>query len=102
MNPCRRLSVSFVSALAFVAPHVSAAELSATEQRIVAAIRVRAPAALQFLERSVNINSGTMNPEGVREVGRLFRTEFDALGFNTQWIEMPPTMERAVHLIASR
>ena len=102
MNPCRRLSILFVSALVFVAPHVSAAELTTTEQKIVAAIKVRAPAALQFLERSVNINSGTMNPEGVREVGRLFRAEFDALGFSTQWIEMPPKMERAGHLIASR
>ena len=102
MNTCRRLSVLFVSALALVAAQLCAAELSAPEQKIVAAIKARAPAALQFLERSVNINSGTMNPEGVREVGRLFRAEFDALGFSTQWIEMPPKMERAGHLIASR
>ncbi len=79
-----------------------AAELSPTEQKIVAAIKANSPAAIQFLERSVNINSGTMNPEGVREVGRLFRAEFDGLGFKTQWIEMPPKMERAGHLLATR
>ena len=78
------------------------AQLSATEQQIVAAVKERAPAALQLLERSVNINSGTMNPEGVREVGKLFRAEFDQLGFATRWVEMPPQMQRAGHLVATR
>ena len=58
--------------------------------------------ALELLERSVNINSGTMNPAGVREVGALFRKEFDQLGFQTRWIDMPPEMKRAGHLLATR
>ena len=45
------------------------AELSPIEQKIVAAAKARADVALQFLERTVNINSGTMNHDGVREVG---------------------------------
>jgi glutamate carboxypeptidase len=88
-------------ALAALAPAVARAELSATEQRIVAAVKERTPAALQFLEKVVNVNSGTMNPEGVREAGALFRAELDALGFRTRWIDMPPEMRRAGHLVAT-
>jgi glutamate carboxypeptidase len=41
-----------------------------------------------------------MNHAGVREVGKVFGAELDALGFNTRWIEMPPEMRRAGHLLA--
>ncbi len=78
------------------------AGLSAEEQAIVASIKAHSPAALQLLERSVNVNSGTMNPVGVREVGSIFRAEFDKLGFATHWAEMPAEMLRAGHLVATR
>lgn len=78
------------------------AQLSDTEQRIVAAVRQRAPQALELLERSARINSGTLNPEGVRAVGEVFRAELDALGFATRWAEMPPAMRRGGHLIGVR
>ena len=78
------------------------AELSPIEQKIVAAAKARAEVALQFLERTVNVNSGTMNHDGVREVGNMFRAELDQLGFTTRWAEMPPAMQRAGHLVASR
>jgi glutamate carboxypeptidase len=55
--------------------------------------------ALSLLERVVNINSGTMNLAGVQEVGRIFRAEFDALGFKTQWVDQS-AVQRAGHLIA--
>lgn len=55
---------------------------------------------VQFLERVVNINSGTMNIAGVRETGQVFRDKFDEIGFDTQWLEMPAEMNRAGHLIA--
>ena len=76
------------------------AQLDDTEQRIVAAVKERSPAALQLLEKSVRVNSGTLNPEGVREVGKIFAAEFESLGFKTRWAEMPPEMKRAGHLIA--
>lgn len=82
--------------------NASAAALSPTEQRIVAEVKAQSAHALALLERSVNINSGTMNPAGVREVGVLFRQEFDQLGFTTRWIDMPPEMRRAGHLLATR
>lgn len=78
------------------------AQLSAPEQQLVTAVQGRSAEAIKLLERSVNINSGTMNHEGVREVGHLFAAELAALGFQTRWIEMPPAMQRAGHLIAER
>ena len=80
---------------------IAHAQLSETEQRIVAAVKQRTPAALELLEQSVRINSGTLNPEGVRAVGEIYRAELDALGFKTRWIEMPPAMKRAGHLVAT-
>ena len=80
----------------------SAAALSPTEQKIIAEVKAHAPQGLQLLERSVNINSGTMNHDGVREVGKLFREQFDQLGFATRWIDMPPAVRRAGHLVATR
>jgi len=57
--------------------------------------------ALALLERVVNINSGTMNFEGVRKVGDAFKTELDALGFRTTWVD-GAGFRRAGHLVAER
>ena len=89
-------------AIALFAATCAQAQLTDTEQRIVAAVKQRSPAALELLEKSVRINSGTLNPEGVRQVGAVFRAELDAIGFTTRWAEMPPDMKRAGHLIGSR
>ncbi|MBT8479283.1 MAG: M20/M25/M40 family metallo-hydrolase, partial [Gemmatimonadetes bacterium] len=75
-------------------------DLSPTERRIAEAVDRRSSEAEAFLQRIVNVNSGTMNRAGVREVGRMFETELAALGFETRWIEMPPEMGRAGHLFA--
>jgi Acetylornithine deacetylase/Succinyl-diaminopimelate desuccinylase and related deacylases len=102
MNVRRLLFIAPVAAFVLYATPLTAAELSATEQKIVAAIKERSDAALKFLEQTVNVNSGTMNHDGVREVGKMFRMEFDQLGFATRWAGMSPTMQRAGHLIATR
>jgi len=75
--------------------------LSATERRIAAAVDQRNAQALALLERVVNINSGTMNFEGVRKVGDAFKTELDALGFRTTWVD-GAGFRRAGHLVAER
>jgi hypothetical protein len=74
---------------------------SADAARMVAYARAHANEATALLERLVNVNSGTMNPDGVREVGRILRGEMDALGFSTRWIDLPET-KRAGHLFAER
>jgi glutamate carboxypeptidase len=82
--------------------HTAFAQLNDTEQRIVAAVKSRSTQALDLLERAARINSGTLNPEGVREVGQLFRAELDTMGFATRWADMPPEMQRGGHLVAER
>jgi glutamate carboxypeptidase len=54
---------------------------------------------IELLKRVVNVNSGTENFAGVRQVGAIFREEFDALGFQTQWVD-GASWNRAGHLIA--
>jgi glutamate carboxypeptidase len=78
-----------------------AGALSRAERRIVAAVDRGSPAAQALLERAVNLNSGTMNVEGVRAMGRMLEPEFAALGFTTRWVE-GAAWGRAGHLIATR
>ncbi|MDA0678185.1 MAG: M20/M25/M40 family metallo-hydrolase [Bacteroidetes bacterium] len=80
---------------------VAAQGLSKTEKKISTIVSTNTPEAIEFLERVVNINSGSLNLKGVREVGAVFREGFDAIGFETEWEEMPAEMNRAGHLIAT-
>ena len=80
----------------------NAQKLTAIERKIVASVRQRMPQTEQLLEQLVNINSGTLNVKGVREVGTVLQKQFDALGFKTEWVAMPVTMQRAGHLVAQR
>lgn len=73
--------------------------LDATEQRLVAEVEARADEAIALLERSVNVNSGTMNFEGVEAVGRMYQEELDALGLDTEWVD-GTAFGRAGHLVA--
>ena len=74
--------------------------LSAQEKALAAYVDAHDAEAIALLERSVNINSGSMNLDGVRQVGQLFRAEFDALGFKTEWID-GAAWSRAGHLVAT-
>src|SRR5438552_12731495 len=76
--------------------------LSKVEQRIRDYVRKHEAEQIAFLERAVNISSGTFNLTGVRAVGRLFEPEFSSLGFQTQWIALPDAVGRAGHLFAER
>lgn len=74
--------------------------LTADERALAAYIDQHNGEALALLERVVNINSGTQNFEGVREVGAVFRARLDALGFKTEWID-GASWQRAGHLVAT-
>ncbi|WP_426343606.1 M20/M25/M40 family metallo-hydrolase [Pseudoduganella sp. R-32] len=98
-----RISRLFVSLLAAGLMGGAAAQsLSPEEERIVGLVKANSDKALALLEKTVNINSGTMNHKGVREVGKVFQAELDKLGFKTQWVDMPQAMQRAGHLVATR
>jgi glutamate carboxypeptidase len=90
-------------ACAFLAGHAAQAQkLTAAERKLIASVQQHMPQTERLLEQVVNINSGTLNVQGVREVGTMFQKEFDALGFKTEWIAMPASMQRAGHLVAQR
>jgi len=91
-------------ALAFLnlAHAAAAAEFSADEQRMLDWIDAHTEDAVELLEETVNIGSGTMNHDGVRKVGAVMRRELDALGLETEWVEMPAEVNRAGHLFGRR
>ena len=78
---------------------LGARQTQPVERRIVQEADARAEEGIDLLEALVNVNSGTMNLPGVREVGRILRAEFDALGFETRWIDGAP-FQRGGHLVA--
>ncbi|GAB5472473.1 MAG: M20 family metallopeptidase [Maribacter sp.] len=79
---------------------IKAQKLSGVEKKIVKSIERNNTEARMFLEKVVNINSGTLNKKGVKEVGMVFKDAFDALDFQTSWIDMPDQMNRAGHFFA--
>ncbi len=97
----RQPALSLVLSL-LLATSAQAQGLSATEQRILEEVTAWQPEAINLLERSARINSGTFNLAGVRATGEVFRKELEALGFKTVWIDMPREMGRAGHLVANR
>jgi glutamate carboxypeptidase len=78
----------------------SQSNLSAEERAAVDFIDKSNDDAIALLERVVNINSGTQNLEGVRQVGAIFRAELDKLGFKTEWVD-GSSWQRAGHLVAT-
>lgn len=85
-----------------ITPQSVAQSLSDTEQDIVSYVDTHNGEAIDFLERTVNMNSGTMNHDGVRAVAQVYREELDALGFETRWVSLPDSVNRAGHLFATR
>lgn len=73
--------------------------LSAAEQQMVNTIDERLPQAMDLLEATVNVNSGTMNFAGVREVGKMFGAALEDVGLTTRWVD-GAAFGRAGHLIA--
>jgi len=74
--------------------------LSPEESRIAAYADAHNEELLALLRQTVEISSPTENAAGVRQVGAIFRREFDRLHFDTRWIDMPAGMRRAGHLFA--
>jgi glutamate carboxypeptidase len=80
-------------------PLVAAQQLAPAERRLASYVDAHTREAVALLERAVNINSGTMNLAGVRDVGRIFQAQYDSLGFTTRWVD-GTAWHRAGHLIA--
>jgi len=78
---------------------MQAESLNSEERALGAYIDAHNGESLGLLERVVNINSGTQNFDGVREVGRVFGAELEHLGFQTRWVD-GVAFKRAGHLVA--
>src|SRR5437764_4692027 len=105
-NPMRRHRPVHLTALALAAVTVAtpavaqpSASLTDAERAVVRAVDSHNAAALALLERLVNINSGTMNFAGVRQVGDVLRAQLDSLGLTTRWVD-GAAFHRAGHLVA--
>ena len=66
---------------------------------MVSYIDANEQASNDLLQKLVNINSGTHNLDGVREVGKIMTAQLSDLGFNVKWIPMD-SVQRAGVLVA--
>jgi glutamate carboxypeptidase len=102
-KPFKRRSNLFALFLTIASIYVSiiqAQKLDPVEQKIVDYIEKHNSDAIAVLEKAVNIDSPTEDITGVKNVGIVFAKEFEALGMAVKWIDMPPEMKRAGHLVA--
>ncbi len=100
----RARAALLVAASVALAPTLAAAQstqssLDATERAIASSVDSHNADALALLERLVNINSGTLNLAGVRQVTDVLRPRLDSLGFTTRWVD-GAAFHRAGHLVA--
>jgi glutamate carboxypeptidase len=79
---------------------VFSGELRETEKTIQKYIDKHMEEAIDLIEKVVNINSGTLNIDGNKTVGKIFQNKLDKLGFNTYWVTYPDTIKRSGHLFA--
>src|SRR6185437_10360517 len=77
----------------------AAIALTKQERAVAKAVDSHNAAALALLERTVKINSGSLNFAGVRQVGAIFSAPYDSLGFTTHWVD-GAAFHRAGHLVA--
>ena len=78
---------------------LSAQNLTRAEKKILKAVEANTLEAKDFLKKVVNINSGTMNHKGVKQVGDVFANAFNEIGFETNWYDMSQ-VNRSGHLFA--
>lgn len=93
-----RLILPVLMSLMVSAPAL--AQTSEAERSIMTTVVAEHDRHIDLLERLVNVNSGTLNLEGVAAVGAMVRAELEPLGFEVRWIDMSET-GRAGHLIAT-
>jgi glutamate carboxypeptidase len=99
-NPTSKVTAALLIAV-LSCSHARAQRLSPEERKIIDYIDARQGDAVALLENVVNIESPTENLAGVKQVGAVFKRELESLGMTARWIDMPPEMRRAGHLIAA-
>ncbi|MDX1569823.1 MAG: M20/M25/M40 family metallo-hydrolase [Xanthomonadales bacterium] len=90
-----------LAVLCLVTITTAAADEAHVRREMIQFVDAHMAEAEALLERSVNINSGTMNFSGIRAVAELLEPEFVSLGFEVSWYD-GADFERAGHLLAMR
>ncbi len=101
-NTCFMKKILIVVCTLLCTKNISAQPLSDAEKKIISYINLHMPETEKLLENVVNINSGTLNKAGVKQVGDVFAKEFVKAGFSTEWVSLPDSLNRAGHLVATR
>ncbi len=98
-----KIQIGLLILALILAPYTNAVSVgtgqSLEEHKIVKHLNDQYPEAMRLLEKSVNINSGTMNFAGVKAVGMLYKKQFEDIGLTTQWVD-GATFNRSGHLLA--
>jgi len=98
MSHARNLPAIVILAI-LLASVADGGALSDTERQLVEVIDSRQSGAMALLQQAVEINSGTMNPAGVKQVGKLFGDALAKLKFDVSWVD-GTEFGRAGHLVA--
>lgn len=77
-------------------------KLNKDEKKLLELVDKNYQETVALLEEVININSGSLNKEGVRAVGDVFAREFEKIGFETEWVDVPAEVNRAGHFVATR
>ena len=96
----KKIFLSLCFLIAFI--NIKAQNLSKTEKKIVAYINEHLPETKDLLIKTVNINSGTLNIEGVKKVGAIYGAELEKAGLKSEWVSLPDSLQRAGHLVATK
>ena len=96
----KKILLSLCFLIAFI--NGKAQNLSNTEKKIVAYINEHLPQTKDLLVKTVNINSGTLNIEGVKKVGAIYSAELEKAGLKSEWVSLPDSLQRAGHLVATK
>jgi len=101
MNLSKQTLIFLILVVIFIFPVSLNAQLSRVEKKIVTYVDQHNAEALELLEEVVNINSGSMNFDGVKKIGQIFINELDALAMETRWVD-GKSFQRSGHLIAEK
>ena len=95
-----KFSHVLILTIASTLPLTSYAALDKNERDIVEQVDKNIPQALQEIEQAVNINSGSLNIEGVKKVGALTSEQLKTIGFQVEWLD-GSAFNRAGHVLAT-
>ncbi|MGA8529557.1 MAG: M20/M25/M40 family metallo-hydrolase [Acidobacteriaceae bacterium] len=91
---------ALLAALTLTAAAQSPQPLSPQEKTIAGYVDAHQQDSNALLEKLVDINSGTHNLQGVRDVAKIMEAQLSSLGFHVEWVPMD-SIQRAGDLVAT-